>query len=147
MPYIITEKTLALLPIDKKTRVLEWEKDFIIEEKIIQIIEHNCILNGSTLEGRRKGSSYLIGASYKPPIIIDEMKRIILVPTLSNKNPNCKWFVLDNILKYYINSSNRVVIMFKNDQKLELDLCYTNFDKQVLRATRLESSLRSRKYK
>ena len=37
--------------------------------------------------------------------------------------------------------------MFKNDQKLELDLCYTNFDKQVLRATRLESSLRSRKYK
>ena len=99
MPYIITEKTLALLPIDKKTRVLEWEKDFIIEEKIIQIIEHNCILNGSTLEGRRKGSSYLIGASYKPPIIIDEMKRIILVPTLSNKNPNCKWFVLDNILK------------------------------------------------
>lgn len=147
MPYIINDKTLALLPLGKKTKILEWDKDFIVEESIINIIEHNCILNGSTLEGRRKGSSYLIGASYKPPIIIDEMKRIILIPTHSNKNPNCKWFILDNILKYYLNTSNKVVVMFKNNQKLELDLCYANFDKQVLRATRLESSLRGRKYK
>ena len=102
MPYIINNKTLALLPLGKKTKILEWDKDFIVEESIINIIEHNCILNGSTLEGRRKGSSYLIGASYKPPIIIDEMKRIILIPTHSNKNSNCKWFILDNILKYYL---------------------------------------------
>ena len=109
MPYIINNKTLALLPLGKKTKILEWDKDFIVEESIINIIEHNCILNGS--------------------------------------NSNCKWFILDNILKYYLNTSNKVVVMFKNNQKLELDLCYANFDKQVLRATRLESSLRGRKYK
>ena len=40
-----------------------------------------------------------------------------------------------------------VTIIFKNGQKLNLNVCYANFDKQVLRATRLESSLRGRKHK
>ena len=146
MPYIIKETTLALLPKGKKTKILEFDSNFEVEESINNIIEYNCNLNGSTLEGRRKGSSYLIGASYKPPIIIDEVKRIILIPTHSNKNPNCAWFTLENILKYYLNTNNQVTIIFKNHQKIDINICFANFDKQVLRAIRLESAIRGRKH-
>ena len=146
MPYIIKETTLALLPKGKKTKILEFDSNFEVEESINKIIEYNCNLNGSTLEGRRRGSSYLIGASYKPPIIIDEVKRIILIPTHSSKNPNCSWLVLENILKYQLNKNHQVTIVFKNNQKIDLNVCFANFDKQVLRATRLESAIRGRKH-
>ena len=73
MPYIINENTLALMPYAQKTKILEFESELTVEDNILKIIEYNCNLNGSTLEGRRKGSSYLIGASYKPPIIMDEI--------------------------------------------------------------------------
>ena len=146
MPYIINENTLALMPYAQKTKILEFESELTVEDNILKIIEYNCNLNGSTLEGRRKGSSYLIGASYKPPIIMDEIKRIILIPTHSSKNPKCSWFVLENILKYCLNSNHEVIVTFKNNQTLNLNLCYANFDKQVLRATRLESAIRGRKH-
>ena len=146
MPYIINEKTLALLPDGKNTKILEYAREKIIEETTSKIIEYNCNLNGSTFDGRRKGSSYLIGASYKPPIIIDEVKRIILIPTHSSKNPNCSWLLLENILKYNLNNQKAVRVIFKNQQKIDLKICYTNFDKQVLRAMRLESALRGRKH-
>lgn len=147
MPYIINEKTLALLNQAKQTKILELKGEIIVDEAVNKILEYNCNINGSTFEGRRKASSYLIGASYKPPIIIDEVKEIILIPTHSNKNPNCNWIVLQNIQKYYVNLHNHITIIFKNGQKLNLNICYANFDKQVLRATRLESSLRGRKHK
>ena len=147
MPYVINEKTLALLNQDKQTKILELTGETIVNDAIGEILEYNCNINGSTFEGRRKASSYLIGASYKPPIIIDEVKERILIPTHSNKNPNCSWIVLENIQKYYVNPYNYVTIIFKNGQKLNLNIGYANFDKQVLRATRLESSLRGRKHK
>ena len=147
MPYIINEKTLALLNQAHQTKILELKSEIIVNESVNKILEYNCNINGSTFEGRRKASSYLIGASYKPPIIIDEVKEIVLIPTHSNKNPNCTWIVLQNLQKYYVNHQNHVTIIFKNAQKLNLNICYANFDKQVLRATRLESSLRGRKHK
>lgn len=147
MPYIINEKTLALIREGKQTKILEFSKEKMLKESLNEIIEYNCNINGSTFEGRRKGSSYLIGASYKPPIVIDEIKELVLIPTHSSQNSNCIWLVLQNIQKYYINSHKEVTVIFKNSQKLDLNVCYTNFDKQVLRAARLESSLRSRKHK
>ena len=147
MPYIINEKTFALINKAKETKILEEKGEIIAAEAVNKILEYNCNINGSTFEGRRKASSYLIGASYKPPIIIDEVKEIILIPTHSNKNPNCSWISLQNIQKYNINPQHHVTIIFKNGQKLNLNISYANFDKQVLRATRLESSLRGRKRK
>ncbi len=147
MPYIIKAQTLALIPHGKKTKVLEYHCEKIIDETIQKIIDHNCCLNGSDLEGRRKGSTYLIGASYKPPIILDEVAKIILIPTHSYRNPLCIWLVLENILKYTYKSNTEVTIIFKNNQKLDLNITYAKFDRQLLRATRLESAIRGRNSK
>lgn len=146
MPYIIKEKTLALIPKGSKTHILETSNDILIEEHILQILEHNCILSGSTLEGRRHGSSSLIGATYKPPIVIDEVKKLILIPTHSYRHPKCIWIVSQNVLKYYIKNDNQATVIFKNNQEIDLEISYAIFDRQVLRAARLQSALKGRKH-
>lgn len=144
MPYIIKENTLALVPTNKKTKVIESETSLLLEEGPSEIVANNCYLNGSTLEGRQKGSSYLIGTSYKPPIIINDKENLILIPTHSVRNKDCIWISLNNILNYYRTENSSVILEFKNHKKITLNISYSKFDKQVLRATRLESALRGR---
>jgi len=144
MPYIITEEIYALIPIGKKTKIIEKDRITIINETPAEVVSINCIINGSTLEGRQKGSSFLIGTNYKPPIIINDRKNIILIPTHSIRNSECIWVNLNSILSYDKNNDNTTILEFKNKKKLNLKVSYSIFDKQVLRATRLESSLRGR---
>ncbi len=146
MPYTITNKTLILLSNVKKTKVYELNKNMIINETLSSIISSNCIINGSTLEGRQKASSFLIGSSYKPPIILDSHYKIILIPTHSIRNNSCAWVNLANILNYKPYKKG-VLIEFRNNKKVYVDVSFNIFDNQVLRATRLESSIRGRNNK
>lgn len=143
MSYIITDKTLAIIPFEGKAQILEINDTKVIKDNVINIISYNCRLNGSTLEGRQKACSYLIGIFYKPPIILDEIKNIILIPTHSSKNKDCAWIILNNIIKYYA-LDNKAQIVFKNHKTYKLNVSYNQFDRQVMRATRLESFLRGR---
>ena len=145
MPYIINSKTYALISLGDKTKVIENDKIFEVTEKTNHIVEQNCYYNCSTLDGRQKASSYLLGSSYKTPIILNEKREIILIPTHSSRNSKCNWLILDNILNYYPNLNKTVKIEFKNYTKIDVPISYSIFDRQVLRATRLESILRGRK--
>lgn len=145
MPYIINSKTYALLSLGTKTKVIEKDKVFEVKEETNTIIARNCYYNCSTLDGRQKASSYLIGTNYKPPIILNEKRGIILIPTHSNRNNKCNWLILGNILNYYPNNDKTVKIEFLNHTKVDVPISYSIFDRQVLRATRLESILRGRK--
>ena len=147
MPYLISDRTLALIPSSKKTKVLEQDITRTLYEEAHEIVSRSCQVNGSTLEGRQKGSSFLIGSSYKPPIIISDQENIIMIPTHSVRNKNCMWISLNNLLNYYPYCNDRVAIEFRNHQKLILNISYGVFDRQVLRATRLESALRGRNNK
>ena len=146
MSYIITKNTLAIIPRGKKSKIIEGKHSLLANEETAKIIEQNCFLNGSTLEGRIKGSSYLLGSSYKPPIIINDSLNIILIPTHSIRNKNCHWINLITMLHYSPTNDNKVLIEFINNHKLIINVSYNIFDKQVLRATRLESTIKGRIY-
>lgn len=146
MSYIITNKTLAVIPNGKKTKVIEEKRSRLVDENTANIIENNCYFNGSTLEGRLKGSSYLLGSNYKPPIIINDSLNIILIPTHSIRNPECNWINLNTMLHYSPTDHNKVLIEFVNNKKVIINTSYNIFDKQVLRATRLESAIKGRIY-
>ena len=138
MSYKITKKTYALISNKDTTKVIEEEHIENIRDECVNIINENCFHYGSSLEGRQQGSDY------KPPIILNEHENIILIPTHSIRNNKCCWLVLDKILNYYPTLKNCTQIEFINNQKIDIPLSYTVFDKQVLRATRLESILRGR---
>jgi len=143
--YEINDKTLAIIPLSKtKTRIFEDMETFTINKSSLTIMEDSCQFFGSSLLGRQKGTTRLIGVSHKAPIIIEESKEIIFFPTASPRKNNCSWISLKNIDRYYTKNKS-VFIKFKNNAQIELNISYGIVDNQILRATRLESVLRSRK--
>lgn len=144
LDYEINVDTLALINEKDKTKVYEIDNTFYVDKSANKIMEDSCEYFGSSLAGRQKGTFNLIGVTHKSPIIVEETQEIIFFPTVSPRLKNCNWISLKNIDKYY-HDKGKVVIIFKNGQKLELLTSYGIVDNQILRATRLESVLRGRK--
>ena len=99
--YFINEDTLILVPNGKlKTKVYDKEGIFDIKMNILDIIENSCNYYGSSFLGRCIGSKKILNMNYKLPIIIDEVKETILIPTSSPKCEDCHWICLNNIEDY-----------------------------------------------
>ena len=142
--YEINEQTLAIVPWDEKSKVYEKNNNFLVDCNVRTIMEKSCEYFGSTLEGRQRGTTSLIGVRHKTPIIIEESKEIIFFPTSSPKSNNCSWISLNN-LEGYKEDNNKIKLRFSNKKEIKMDISYGIIDNQVLRATRLESILRKRK--
>jgi len=145
MNYEICEDTLAILPLDiGKARVIETHGELIINKTPMEIIEESCLYFGSSYDGRHTATKYLLGISYKSPIIIEESRNIIFFPTNSPRQQDCCWISLKNIIDYKRRHNNSI-IYFDNGKNIQLNISYGSLDNQVLRATRLESVIRNKK--
>jgi len=143
--YEINEETLAILPLDNyKSKIIEKDNEFVIEQTPYEIIDNSCQYFGSSFIGRQMGTKKLIGVTHKSPIIIEETKEIIFFPTNSHRIYECCWISLNNINKYYKNI-DKSVVLFNTGYMLNLNISYGSLDNQILRAARLESVLRKRK--
>lgn len=139
--YEINEETLAVLALDKdKSKVIEIEREIIINSSTMDIIDRSCKFFGSSYKGRFDGTKYLINLSHKAPIIIEETRKIIFFPTSSPRNDMCDWISLNNLDNYYKNKKN-TTLKFYCGKLLTLEINYGVLDNQVLRATRLEAVL------
>lgn len=142
--YEINKETLAIIPIEEEiSKVIEEEKEFIINASVMKIIDDSCKFFGSSYEGRFEGTKTIMGISHKSPIIIEETRKIIFFPTTSPRINTCSWISLNNIKEYYKSNSNTVIV-FSCGKKIKLQLSYPIVDNQVLRATRLEALLNKR---
>ena len=82
--YIINVETLLILPYGKgRSIVYEMDETLIINLDILQIIKNSCLFFGSSLEGRKEGTKYLINCEMKVPIIVEDSKLIIFFFTSS----------------------------------------------------------------
>lgn len=142
--YEINENTLAIIPQANKSHVYEKKNSFIVNKTVHSIIEESCKYFGSTLEGRKLGTTFLTGITHKAPIIIEESKEIIFFPTASPRLNTCSWISLNNLEKYE-KKDNKMKLIFNNHAEIFIDISYEIINNQVLRATRLESILRKRK--
>ena len=143
--YEINDETLAILPFEMgKSRVIETHGELIVNKTPMEIIENSCLYFGSTYDGRHNATKYLLGISYKSPIIIEESRNIIFFPTNSPRQYDCCWISLKNIIDYKRRNNNSIVC-FDNGKQILLDISYGSLDNQILRATRLESVIRNKK--
>ncbi len=143
--YEISEQTLAIVPIDNyRSKVVEKDNTLIVNKTPMEIIESSCQFFGSSYSGRHMGTKKLIGVSHKSPIIVEESKEIIFFPTNSPRLYDCCWVALKNIDEYK-KIENSSLVVFNTGYLLELNISFGSLDNQVLRATRLESVLRTRK--
>lgn len=144
--YEINEETFCLLPNGEHTKVVEKDKIFIVEKNVQKIMENSCEYFGSTYEGRKKGTTKLTGITHKVPIIIEESNSIIFFPTKSSRLKDCSWISLNNLKNYY-KSADKIILEFYDNQKISLDISYGVINNQILRASRLDAVLRTRKLK
>ena len=143
--YCINENTLALIPLSKKKTIAYENHDcYIIDEKISKIMEDNCQYNGSSKEGRIKGTYSLTGYSYKAPIIISEDKDIVFFPTSSPRLKDCSWINVSNIGNIY-SKEEKCLIEFLNDECIEIDTSYNIIQNQYLRSLSLQNAFKKRK--
>ena len=145
--YEISKDTLAVIPVgEKKSKIVEKDSSFIIEQSPNKIMDESCRYYGSSINGRQKGTTNLTGISYKAPIIVQEEGNIIFFPTTSPRLKSCCWVSLNNIESYYYDfDKKRCYIIFDNNEKIELDLSYCVLNNQILKSHRLESIFNKRR--
>ena len=145
MEYEISYDTQVILPIkENKSKIIEENDEYYIDNSPINILEHSCEYFGSSYEGRKEGTKKLLGITHKSQIIVEETRKIIFFPTMSPENKNCVWINLEKIEKYYEVDHKKSVIEFKNGDVLEFEISIGSLSNQILRATRLKYVLEER---
>ena len=143
--YFISEDTLMLLPLSKnETKILDISGEYIIEKNIFEVVDESCQYYGSTYNGRYISAKKTLEMDYKLPIIIDEVKEVVLFPTCSPKLENCIWICVNNV-ENYIKNNKVSVIKFTNGVSSELNISINTLENQILRATMLLMKLKKRK--
>ena len=144
--YEISSATLAIVPLGEEvSKVYEEEDEYIIQKSSNSIIKDNCEFYGSSYEGRCIGTKTLTGIKTKFPIIIEESRNIIFFPTSSTRTKQSTWIALNKIKEISKKEHQNSEILFKNQDKLDLDISVNSLENQIVRATMLKSKLYERK--
>ncbi len=145
MEYEINYDTQIIMPIgDNSSKIIESEEEYFVKKSVQNIMEHSCEYFGSSFEGRKEGTKKLLGITHKSPIIIEETRKIIFFPTTSPDNWDCIWINLEKIDKYYKIDNKNSEVLFKNGDKVKLNVSIGSLSNQILRATRLKYILEER---
>lgn len=144
--YEVSKSTLALISLDNRvTCVYEEDDQYHVLMNSNQIIENACQYFGSSYDGRLRGTKSLIGVNYKAPIIVEESQNMIFFPTNSPRSQICHWISLHQIKDYHKKDAHHVRVVFHNGREIIVNMSYSSFENQVLRATRLDAVLNQRK--
>lgn len=146
MKYEINEGTLALIPEEESSRVLEDKYEYVVESTPYEVMDYSCKYFGSSYHGRKDGAKTMLGINYKVPIIVEDSKNIIMFPTTSPQDEECIWVAVNHIKNYHENETGTTII-FDNEKQIKIPISYRSIDNQILRARSLESVLRQRKTK
>lgn len=100
------------------------------------IVDKNCKLFGSSLHGRIESSKEWLGYDYKLPIIVDEIRNLVLFPTRSIDSPKNVWLSY-NVIDDYTVKRDGVEILLKNGKTIKIKESFNVFESQYFRAAKL----------
>ncbi len=144
MNYEINEGTLAILPSKDKSKVLEDNKEYVIDSTPYEIMDYSCKYFGSSYEGRKEGTKAILDINYKVPILVENSRNIIFFPTNSPSAEDCCLISLKNIKNIKESDYNTTTIIFNNDISILIPVSKRTIQNQILRASRLDSIMRDR---
>lgn len=143
--YEISEGTYAICPNEKSgSIILEDDGVYEIQESPSSVIDYGCHFFGSTYQGRREGAINILNTRYKVPIVVEDSQNIIFFPTANKDEKDCCWIAINKIRNFHP-VGKRTKVEFIDGKTFTFDISFHSFQNQVLRASRLDSILRSRK--
>ena len=140
--YIINENTVAVLKSNKKTIIIDVENIRVINKSINRVLEDNCLLNGSSVIGRKKYAEKYLNIKYKLPVYIN--KNIILIQLNSLRDSFCLFIVLNKILNFK-NINNILNIICVNKYVFISKISKNCFENLIINGVKLNNSLKSQK--
>ncbi|MEC5424511.1 competence protein ComK [Virgibacillus sp. C22-A2] len=137
--YIISPLTKAILTTESTYyRSLILEKN--TKKKSIytaeQIIDHNCLLDVSSIEGRRTVVKSILNASSKLPIPVSVEQGLYMLPTASTKNKDRVWLAYEHIEAYEQDGEN-TYITFRDGSGIYVNISQRAIDMQYKRASQV----------
>ena len=143
--YEINDDTIAIMPIEYgKTKIIEKEKEYIINKNAYLIMDDSCKYYGSSYKGRISAAKEILNCSYKLPILVEESHNIVFFPTKSSLELDCCWLNF-NYIKHIEKSDKKSLIIFNNNKEILLDISKLSIENQIARSTRLSYIIDQRK--
>lgn len=144
--YEINEETLAVISVDyNKTKVIEKNREYLIDKRAYSIMDESCNYYGSTYKGRLNAAKNILNCSYKLPILVEESQSIIFFPTKSSLEEDCCWINFNYIKSVDKKINNKSTILFENGTEIDIDTSKLSIENQIARSTRLCYLLNQRK--
>lgn len=94
-----------------------------------RIIANSCLINLSSIDGRKSAVKHILGTSSKIPIPVNPKKGIYLFPTASIRNKDCAWFSFYQI-ESYMPHKGKTYVTFKDGTYVYADISFMAFDRQ-----------------
>lgn len=140
--YIFNNGIIAVIKSNKKTIIIDVDNIKVINKNIRFVISINCLINGSTIDGRKNATKRILNINYKIPIYIRD--NIILLQLKSIRN-NCSMYIsLNNIIDYKY-KNNRLLIKCINNYIFTINISKYNFEKLIINGLKLNNVLKTKK--
>ncbi|WP_106496092.1 competence protein ComK [Lentibacillus sp. Marseille-P4043] len=139
--YEITQQTKAIMRKDSayyRARILEagQTKDKLCIHKPEKILQNSCLINGSSLLGRRTAVKQILKTRSKLPIPVIPEKDVFMLPTASTKSKDCVWLSFYHI-EYYEQRDNRTYVSFYDGSGIYVNSSENTIDMQIKKASQV----------
>src|SRR5699024_2614151 len=141
--YIIGQQTKAILTKDSayyRSRILEVSRERHSVYSSEQIIDHTCLLYGSTLNGRREFVKDLLKLNSKIPVPVIPEKGVYMLPTASSRNRDNVWLSFYHIDQYE-QRDDKTYVAFHDGTGIYVNTSEATFDMQYKRTSQIIAKL------
>lgn len=148
--YMVNENTMLIKPIEAieyYAVIEEMNRKVFVKQTPLEIIDENLLIGGSDFNGRRRSITYKLGMQKKLPMPINPPRNIYAFPTHSPMIYHCQWIFaehIDQIHPVKNNKNYKSVILFKNGEKIYLEVTPSILDKQLIRTWKVRKSMEDR---
>lgn len=138
--FVISQATKAIKNIDisnyYKTIILEGDEEYYAFDSAEKILDYSCIMNDSSLEGRRIAvkNRYQIHSKIPIPVIPDQ--GVYMMPTSSTTRKDCVWISFFHI-KFYAAYKNKTYVAFIDGTDMVVNASVKSFDMQHKRTSQI----------
>lgn len=142
--YEITSSTLMLEYYDEeKTKIYEFDKEFIVNDSLFNIISNSCNFYGSTYDGRVEASKKILNTNIKVPIVVEDLKKIIFFPTKAIYKTGSRWISFNNLdrIEHVGRNNSLTRLCFCNGKMYDIENSYEIIHRQLFNCLTLEKTL------
>ncbi|RBW68855.1 competence protein ComK [Bacillus taeanensis] len=138
--YEISKGTMAIFSAAHESygsKILDLSGEYFSEKIPMELIRSGCLDGGSTYEGRKKAVIYHTNICEKIPIPISLLENIYAFPTHAPIQFENVWIFYHHV-KEIRPFKNKSIVVFKNNQTLELGVSFYVLKKQIERTAYCE---------